>query len=88
MQLLFSALSILPLIALRLGYAIAYLQLTISHPSSGFLKSTAVLVCLSVVPEMICIGILLLGGLVTRSLKGDIQKRDKMVANSLEGTPL
>lgn len=66
----------MPLTGLRLGYAIAFLQLKISDPTSGFLTSKAVEVCLSVVPEMLVTLILLLVGVKTRSLKHEIHKLD------------
>ncbi|KAF4451575.1 hypothetical protein F53441_5431 [Fusarium austroafricanum] len=66
----------LPLLALRLSYGIAYLQLQISHPKSGFLSSKAVEVCLSVVPEMLTTAIFLVFGVMTRSLKNEIMTID------------
>ncbi|KAF4947891.1 hypothetical protein FGADI_10051 [Fusarium gaditjirri] len=66
----------LPLLGLRLAYGIAYLQLKISHPNSGFLTSKAVQVCLSVVPEMLITTIFLLVGVMTRNLKHEIKKLD------------
>lgn len=66
----------LPLLGLRLAYGIAYLQLEISHPASGFLTSKAVQVCLSVVPEMLITTIFLLVGVMTRNLKHEIKKLD------------
>ncbi|SCO78036.1 uncharacterized protein FRV6_02249 [Fusarium oxysporum] len=66
----------LPLLGLRLAYGIAYLQLKISHPTSGFLTSKAVQVCLSVVPEMLITTIFLLVGVMTRNLKHEIKKLD------------
>ncbi|KAG5816910.1 hypothetical protein H9Q74_010844 [Fusarium xylarioides] len=66
----------LPLLGLRLAYGIAYLQLEISHPTSGFLTSKAVQVCLSVVPEMPITSIFLLAGVLTRNLKHEIKKLD------------
>lgn len=66
----------LPLLGLRLAYGIAYLQLKISHPTSGFLTSKAVQVCLSVVPEMLITTIFLFVGVMTRNLKHEIKKLD------------
>lgn len=66
----------LPLLGLRLAYAIAYLQLEISHPKSGFLTSTAVTVCLGVVPEMLVTTIFVIVGVMTRNIKHEIKKRD------------
>ncbi|KAM0425047.1 hypothetical protein ACHAPT_009606 [Fusarium lateritium] len=66
----------IPFTGLRLGYAIAFLQLKISDPGSGFLTSKAIEVCLSVVPEMLVTLILLFAGIKTRSLKHEIQKSD------------
>ncbi|KAF5691637.1 hypothetical protein FDENT_3266 [Fusarium denticulatum] len=69
----------LTLLGLRLAYGIAYLQLKISHPTSGFLTSKAVQVCLNVVPEMLITTIFLLVGVVTRNLKHEIKKLDSAV---------
>ncbi|KAF4460307.1 hypothetical protein FALBO_12917 [Fusarium albosuccineum] len=66
----------IPFSGLRLAYAIAFLQLRISDPESGFLTSKAVDVCLNVVPEMLATVILLYVGLKTRSLKHEIKKMD------------
>ncbi|KAF9765098.1 hypothetical protein IL306_002666 [Fusarium sp. DS 682] len=74
--LLYAVFITLPLLGLRLGYGIAYLQLKISHPTSGFLSSKAVVVCLSVVPEMLITAIFLLVGVMTRNLKHEIKKVD------------
>lgn len=68
---------VLPLIALRLGYGLAYLHLKISHPGSGLVSSVAASVCLSVVPEMLCTAVFLLAGLVTRNLKNELKKKDQ-----------
>lgn len=75
-QLLYAVLGALPLVAIRLAYAIAYLQLRISHPSSAFLTSTAATVCLSLIPEMLCILVLLLAGLRTVELRPRLKFRD------------
>ncbi|RMJ13619.1 hypothetical protein CDV36_006727 [Fusarium kuroshium] len=74
--LLNGALLTMPITGLRLGYAIAFLQLKISDPTSGFLTSKAVEVCLNVVPEMLVTLILLVVGIKTRSLKREIHKLD------------
>lgn len=66
----------MPLTGLRLGYAIAFLQLKISDPTSGFLTSKAIEVCLNVVPEMLATLALLVVGVKTRSLKHEIHKMD------------
>lgn len=75
-KLLYAVFINLPLLGLRLAYGIAYLQLKISHPTSGFLTSKAVQVCLSVVPEMLITTIFLLVGVMTRNLKHEIKKLD------------
>lgn len=67
----------LPFIGIRLVYGIVFLQLTISHPHSGFLTSKAVQVCLSFLPELACIISLLVVGVMTRSLRPDLKKREQ-----------
>ncbi|KAF5662187.1 hypothetical protein FHETE_8077 [Fusarium heterosporum] len=74
--LLYATFLTLPLLALRLAYAITYLQLQISHPESGFLTSKAVEVCLGMVPEVMITVIFLFVGVKTRSLKYEIAKLD------------
>ncbi|KAH7261846.1 hypothetical protein BKA59DRAFT_3077 [Fusarium tricinctum] len=74
--LLHAVFAALPLLALRLGYAIAYLQTKLSHPESGFLTSEAVEVCLGMVPEILVTIIFLFVGIKTRSLKHEIAKLD------------
>ncbi|KAM5361819.1 hypothetical protein ACJZ2D_012849 [Fusarium nematophilum] len=74
--LLYGVFLAVPLIAIRLAYAIAFLQLKVSDPTSGFLTSKAIEVCLNVVPEMLVTAILLCVGVKTRSLKHEINKLD------------
>ncbi|KAL6874436.1 hypothetical protein HDV57DRAFT_523885 [Trichoderma longibrachiatum] len=67
----------LPFVAIRLAYGVVSLHLQVTHPSSGFLTSEAVQVCLSFLPELICITILVFVGVVTRSLRSDLKKREQ-----------
>ncbi|KAH8126201.1 hypothetical protein FP744_10003444 [Trichoderma asperellum] len=67
----------LPFVGIRLVYGIAFLQMTISHPDSSFLTSKAVQVCLSFLPELACITSLLSVGVLTRSLRSDLKKREQ-----------
>ncbi|KIW10815.1 hypothetical protein PV08_10114 [Exophiala spinifera] len=66
--LLFACFLSLPLLAIRIGWGVAYLQLKINHPGSGFLTSLAITVCLSVVPEMLIIAVVLAAGVFTHKL--------------------
>ncbi|KAM0347729.1 hypothetical protein ACHAPU_004744 [Fusarium lateritium] len=72
--LLYAVFLALPLLGLRLAYAITYLQLQISHPKSGFLTSKAIQICLGMIPEIVVTVIFLFVGVKTRSLKHDIAK--------------
>ncbi|EKJ78609.1 hypothetical protein NXS19_004130 [Fusarium pseudograminearum] len=76
MLLLYAVFIALPLLGLRLSYAIAFLQLQISNPSSGFLSSKAVEVCLGLVPELLVTVIFVAVGVKTRNIKHDIKKLD------------
>lgn len=67
----------LPFVGIRLIYGVVFLQMTISHPNSGFLTSKAVQVCLSFLPELACITSLLVVGVMTRSLRPDLKKREQ-----------
>ncbi|KAL7816099.1 hypothetical protein V8C44DRAFT_309509 [Trichoderma aethiopicum] len=67
----------LPFVAIRLAYGVVSLHLQVTHPSSGFLTSEAVQVCLSFLPELICITVLVFVGVVTRSLRADLKKREQ-----------
>ncbi|KAL6922178.1 hypothetical protein FSHL1_006145 [Fusarium sambucinum] len=76
MMLLYAVFIALPLLALRLSYAIAFLQLQISDPNSGFLSSKAIEVCLGLVPELLVTIIFVAVGVKTRNIKHDIKKLD------------
>jgi NADH:ubiquinone oxidoreductase subunit 6 (subunit J) len=86
MLLLYAVFITLPLLGLRLSYAIAFLQLQISDPSSGFLSSKAIEVCLGLIPELLVTVIFIGVGVKTRDIKHDIKKLDffKPVDNSRE----
>ncbi|KAM0798782.1 hypothetical protein BDR22DRAFT_808325 [Usnea florida] len=58
----------LPLVALRLAYAVVSLILDLDHSILYFTSSLAVKVCLSVVPEMLVTVVLLAVGVSTRDL--------------------
>lgn len=68
-QILLACLASLPFVAIRIGWGVAYLELKIHHPNSGFLTSLAVMVCLNVVPEMVIIAVLLAAGVATHRLQ-------------------
>lgn len=51
--------------------------MTISRSHSRFLTSKAVQVCLSFLPELACIISLLVVGVLTRSLRPDLKKREQ-----------
>ena len=76
MKLLNSVLITFPITGLRMGYAIAFLQLRISNPTSAVLTSRAIVVCLNVVPEMLIIAVFVCAGIKTRSLKQKIREQD------------
>lgn len=57
------------LIAIRLVYAVTSLMLDLDSPHAEFLRSLAVKVCLSVVPEMLAVVILLNVGIATRNIR-------------------
>ncbi|RFU80054.1 hypothetical protein TARUN_2172 [Trichoderma arundinaceum] len=67
----------LPFAGIRVVYGVVFLQLQISHPDSSFLTSKAVQVCLSFIPELVCVSSLLLVGVITRSLRPDLKKREQ-----------
>ncbi|KAL7928225.1 hypothetical protein V8C35DRAFT_333375, partial [Trichoderma chlorosporum] len=67
----------LPFVGIRLIYGVVFLHLQVSKPDSGFLTSKAVQICLSFIPELICVNCLLLVGILTRSLRPDLKKRDQ-----------
>ncbi|PTB70147.1 hypothetical protein BBK36DRAFT_1107150 [Trichoderma citrinoviride] len=75
----------LPFLAIRLVYGVVFLHLQVTHPNSGFLTSQAVQICLSFLPEVICITILLLIGVVTRSLRPDLKKREQEAIGLVSG---
>ncbi|KAL7954560.1 hypothetical protein V8C34DRAFT_319769 [Trichoderma compactum] len=80
----------LPFVGIRLVYGLVFLHLQVTHPDSGFLTSKAVQICLSLVPELICVTSLLVVGVITRSLRPELKKRDqeavRLVSNA--GTEL
>ncbi|OJJ42123.1 hypothetical protein ASPZODRAFT_20769 [Penicilliopsis zonata CBS 506.65] len=61
----------LPFNAIRLVYAVTSLLLEAKASSSVFLTSTAIEICLSVVPEMIVAIILVVAGVKTRNMRRD-----------------
>ncbi|KAL7940978.1 hypothetical protein V8C42DRAFT_361525 [Trichoderma barbatum] len=75
----------LPFVGIRLIYGVVFLQLQITHPTSGFLTSKAVQICLSFIPELVCITSLLLVGIITRSLRPDLKKRDQEAIRLVSG---
>jgi hypothetical protein len=66
--LLYGVVAALPPVGLRLIYAVITLMLEINGSSSDFPKSLAAKVCMSVVPEMITVVILVIVGLDTRNI--------------------
>ncbi|RFN48306.1 hypothetical protein FIE12Z_7473 [Fusarium flagelliforme] len=76
--LLYAVFITLPLLCLRLAYAIAFLQLQISDPTSSFLSSKAVEVCLGMIPELLVTIIFIAVGIKTRNIKHDIKKLDSL----------
>lgn len=65
---LYGVIVALPSVGLRLIYAIIILVHDIKGSSSDFPKSLAAMVCMSVVPEMITVVILVIVGLNTRNI--------------------
>jgi hypothetical protein len=68
MQLLFICFVALPLVALRIAWGVAFLELKVHHPTSDFLTSLPITVCLSVVPEMLIMAAILVAGVCTHQL--------------------
>ncbi|KAJ5664592.1 hypothetical protein N7462_011405 [Penicillium macrosclerotiorum] len=66
--LLYGVIATLPFNGIRLVYSVISIILRVEHPHSEFLSSTAVEVCISVVPEMLVVIILIMAGLKTREL--------------------
>ena len=58
----------LPLVAMRLSYAVVSLIFDLNNSISYFTSSLAVKVCLSVVPEMLVTVVLLVVGVSTRDI--------------------
>lgn len=77
---LYGVIATLPFNGLRLVYSVASLILRVEHPTSGFLSSTAVEVCLGVVPEMLVVIILVVAGLKTRGVRELFWQRDHYAA--------
>ena len=77
-KLLYAVFITLPLLCLRLAYAIAFLQLQISDPTSSFLSSKAIEVCLGMIPELLVTIVFIAVGIKTRNIKHDIKKLDSM----------
>ena len=67
-QLFIGVVVALPLVALRLAYAVVSLILDLNDSSSPFTTSVAAGVCLSVVPEMLVTVVLLAVGVSTRDM--------------------
>ena len=67
-QLFIGVVVALPLVALRLVYAVVSLMLELNTSPSHFTTSLAVKVCLSVVPEMLVTVVLLVVGVSTRNI--------------------
>lgn len=65
---LYGVVAALPPVGLRLIYAVITLVLEINRSSSDFPTSLAAKVCMSVVPEMITVVILVIVGLDTRNI--------------------
>ncbi|CAK7217479.1 hypothetical protein SCUCBS95973_003166 [Sporothrix curviconia] len=82
--LLHAILATLPFNGIRLVYSVAALILRTTHPTSGFITSTAASVCLSVVPEMLVVIILILGGLRTRHLRETVKTMAKYSAQPMQ----
>ncbi|UKZ74575.1 hypothetical protein TrVFT333_002245 [Trichoderma virens FT-333] len=75
----------LPFVGIRLVYGVVFLHLQTTHPDSGFLTSKAVQICLSFIPELICINSLIVVGVITRSLRPDLKKRDEEAVRLVSG---
>ena len=67
-QLLYAVLAALPLVLLRLIYAIVSLLLDLGGSGSDFTTSVAAKVVLSVVPEMIVAIVFVVAGIATRDM--------------------
>ncbi|MCJ1433824.1 hypothetical protein MMC27_003189 [Xylographa pallens] len=74
-KLLYGVIAALPLIGLRLIYAIASLLLEVNGSSSDFTTSLAARVCMSVVPEMIVTLVFVVAGIRTRNMHKTVEGR-------------
>ncbi|KAJ4159490.1 uncharacterized protein LMH87_008390 [Akanthomyces muscarius] len=83
MILLYGALIVLPFIALRLAYGMAFLLLRVNRPSSAFIRSLAAMTVLEVVPELIITITYLTVGFLSR----DIQQQTRIMTRE-EGTSM
>lgn len=85
-QLLYATFFAMPLLVVRFGYGIAFVSQLMDNPKSGFLTSTTVQIFLSLLPEMLIVFSLLIGGLVTRNLKPEDKvkssDRKRMISSS------
>ncbi|CAK7236604.1 hypothetical protein SBRCBS47491_009695 [Sporothrix bragantina] len=82
--LLHAILATLPFNGIRLIYSVTSLILRTTHPTSGFLTSTAASVCLSVVPEILVVIILIVGGLRTYNLRQTVKTMTKYDAQPMQ----
>jgi hypothetical protein len=75
----------LPFIAVRLAYAVASFVLELDHPTSSFLTSLPIKVCLSVVPEVIVVLVLVVAGIATLNVNKALvegMREDYILADS------
>ncbi|KAJ5930999.1 hypothetical protein N7466_006492 [Penicillium verhagenii] len=83
--LLYGVIATIPFNGLRLAYSVAYIILKIQQPEAEFLSSLAVQVCLSVVPEMIVVIILIVVGLKTIHLNQLFKTRPYQLGQTSPG---
>lgn len=78
---IYGVFTVLPLIALRLGYGMSVLLIRVEHPWSSFIRSTAALTLLEVIPEILIILVYLVVGLYNRDIKKHLRvvEREELV---------
>ncbi|MCJ1323195.1 hypothetical protein MMC15_008549 [Xylographa vitiligo] len=87
-KVLYGVVAALPLVGIRLVYAIASLLLEVNGSSSDFPTSLAAKVCMSVVPEMIATVVFVVAGVSTRDMHRTSEGRNGYYRDVGAGTLL
>ena len=88
LQVLYGVVAALPLVGIRLVYAIVSLLLEVNGSSSDFPTSLAAKVCMSVVPEMIATIVFVVAGISTRDMHRTSEGRNGYYRDLGAGTLL